>query len=447
MSHFRFRRGFNIRLKGSAQPVINDLPLPSAVALKPTDFQGLTPKLSVKEGAFVKAGDPLFFDKANPEILFTSPISGSVKAIVRGERRKILEVVVEPDNKNEYVKFQAIDPQALNRQQVKELLLSSGLWPYFKQRPYGILAKPESTPKNIFISGFDSAPLAPDYELIYKDDIPSIQTGIDILKKLTDGNIYLGLSPKQSIFSKLNNVVVNTFEGPHPAGNVGVQIHRVSPVHKNDIVWTIPIQGVLAVGRFFEKGELDLSTTIALVGSEVTAPQYYKTIVGANLESLLKQATKKDVKERYISGNVLSGTQIEQDGYLGFSDQMVSVIPEGDEYELVGWALPGLDKFSGTKTFLASFLPKKEYVLNANIHGGERAFVMTGQYERYLPMDILPVYLLKAILTNDIDQMEQLGIYEVIEEDLALCEYGDTSKIKVQKILRQGIEVMIKELG
>ncbi len=447
--HFKFKRGLDIRLKGAAEAVLKDAPVSGTVALKPTDFFGLVPKLSVKADAQVKAGDALFFDKYHPEILFTSPVSGTVKAINRGERRKILEIVIEPNGKNEFRAFPVVDPLTRSREEIIRLLLESGIWPNIIQRPYGILANPSITPKHIFISGFDSAPLAPDYEFIFKNDQAALQTGINALSKLTDGSVYLGISPKQAngIFASLKNVTVNTFEGPHPAGNVGVHIHHVSPLFKGDTIWTVSPQAVVFIGRLFKEGKLNVTKIITLAGSEVKKPQYYKTIVGAELTNLLSNTTKKETHERYISGNVLTGTKIDPDDYLGFFDQMITVIPEGDEYEPLGWALPGKDKFSASKTFLSALFPQKEYVLTANIHGGERAFVLTGQYEQFLPMDLLPVYLLKAVLTNDIDRMEQLGIYEVIEEDLALCEFADTSKIKVQEILREGLNIMMKEVG
>lgn len=447
--HFKFKRGLDIRLKGTAEAVLKDAPVFGTVALKPTDFFGLVPKLSVKADAQVKAGDALFFDKYHPEILFTSPVSGTVKAINRGERRRILEIVVEPDGKNEFRVFPVADPFTLPKEEIIRLLLESGLWPNIVQRPYGILANPAITPKHIFISGFDSAPLAPDYEFIFKNDQAALQTGINALSKLTNGVVYLGISPKQNngVFASLKNVMINMFEGPHPAGNAGVHIHHVSPLFKGDTIWTVSPQAVVFIGRLFLEGKLDVTKTIALAGSEVKTPQYYKTILGAELTNLLNHTTKKETRERYISGNVLTGKKIDPDDYLGFFDQMITVIPEGDEYELLGWALPGKDKFSASKTFLSSLFSKKEYVLSANMHGGERAFVLTGQYEQFLPMDLLPVYLLKAVLANDIDRMEQLGIYEVIEEDLALCEYADTSKIKVQEILREGLNTMMKEVG
>ncbi len=447
--HFKLKRGLDIRLKGTAVPVLEEAPAPKTVAIKPTDFAGLIPKLNVKADAQVKAGDALFFDKYHPEILFTSPVSGMVKAINRGERRKILEVVVESDGKDEFQSFPKADPLKLTREEILEQLLKSGLWPFLKQRPYGIIAKPDDKPRHIFISGFDSAPLAPDYEFIFKNEKSTLQTGINALSKLTDGSVYLGLSTKQAngVFSSLKNVTLNTFDGPHPSGNVGIQIHHVSPISKGDIIWTISPQTVVFIGRLFDEGKVDLTKIIALTGSEVKTPKYYKTVHGAELAGLLNGTTKKEVRERYISGNVLTGTKVDLDGYLGFSDNQLTVIPEGDEYEMLGWALPGADKFSASKTFLSSLFPKKEYVLNANMHGGERAYVMTGQFEKLLPMDLLPLFLIKAILANDIDRMEQLGIYEVIEEDLALCEYADTSKTNVQEIVRKGINTMIKEVG
>ncbi len=447
--HFKLKRGLNIRLKGAAEAVLEDAPAPKSVAIKPTDFPGLTPKLSAKADAQVKVGDALFFDKYNPEILFTSPVSGTVKAVNRGERRKILEIVVEPNGTNEQAEFTKADPSSLSREEIRDQLLKSGLWPFFKQRPYGVLAKPTDVPTNIVISAFDSAPLAPDYDFLFSKEQSALQTGIDAISKLTDGKVYLGVAPNQSsgVFAALKKVEPNTFDGPHPAGNAGIQISKVCPIGKGTVVWTINPQALVYIGRLFQTGKLDMSKTIALTGSEVKAPKYYKTVHGAKLDSLTKGKTTEATKERIISGNVLTGTKVDTDNYLGYFDQQLTVIPEGDDYEFMGWAAPGVDKYSASKAFFSKLFPKKEYVLNANMHGGERAFVLSGQYEKFLPMDILPVHLLKAILVNDIDKMEQLGIYEIVEEDLALCEYACTSKIKVQDILRQGINSMIKELG
>ncbi len=443
----KLRKGLNIKLKGGAKEEVKTLSAPLKVALKPTDFPELTPKLKVKVDAVVKAGDALFYDKYHPEIVFTSPVEGKVVSINRGERRRILEVVVERDKNAGSVEFVKGDPSSLSGEEIKEQLLKSGLWPFIKKRPYGTIALPNEKPKSIYISTFDTAPLAPNYNFILKDELATFQTGVDALAKLTNGKVNLGVN-KNSVFTSIKNVEINTFDGPHPAGNVGIQIHHTAPLNKGDVVWTVHVQDVLFIGRLFETGKVDFTKTVALTGSEVEDPKYYKTILGTPVSAIADGNLKEaDYNQRIISGNVLTGTKVEPAGYLGFYDSQISVIPEGDNYEFMGWALPGVDKFSASKAFLSKLFPKKEYVLDANLHGGERAFVLSGQYEKLVPMDILPVHLLKAILVNDIDKMEQLGIYEVIEEDFALCEYACTSKIKVQSILRKGINTMIKELG
>ncbi|MDP2336523.1 MAG: Na(+)-translocating NADH-quinone reductase subunit A [Bacteroidota bacterium] len=443
------KRGLNIRLKGDAEKVLGTSFEADKVALKPTDFPGLAPKILVKAGQVVKAGEPVFFDKNNPDILFTAPTSGEVVAVNRGERRRVLEIVIKADGKNVSAEFTKTDPQKLSREEIKEQLKISGMWPFLKQRPYGTVAKTESVPLHIFISGFDSAPLAPDYEFILKEQTSAFQTGINALSKLTDGQIQVGIRPDQSagFFSGIKNIGITQFSGPHPAGNVGIQIHQVSPISKGDIIWTISPQEVIFIGRLFETGKADFTKTIALTGSEVTSPKYYKVIHGTSLSGLLKKATKQEGKERYISGNVLTGAQVDADDFLGFYDQQVTVIPEGDYYEFLGWAMPRLNKFSISHSYFSWLNPKKTYKADSNLNGEERAYVMTGQYDKVLPMDILPVYLMKAIIAEDIDKMEQLGIYEVVEEDLALCEYVCTSKTEVQRILREGINLMIKELG
>jgi len=443
----RLKKGLNIKLKGSAEKVLEKLPIPATVALKPTDFPGLTPKLSVKAGAVVKAGDALFYDKYHPEVVFTAPYGGTVSSINRGERRKILEVVVETAKDAGFASFKKADPSSLSADEVKEQILKSGLWPFIKKRPYGIIASPSEKPLAIYISTFDTAPLAPDYNFVLEGQLGTFQTGINALAKLTEGKVILGVN-SGSAFTGVKNVEINTFDGPHPAGNVGIQIANTKPINKGEVVWTVNVQDVLFIGRLFEKGEIDMTKIVALAGSEVKTPKYYQTIVGTPVSALVeKQLVDADYNQRIISGNVLTGTKIKAQNYLDFYDSLISVIPEGDEYEFVGWADPGFNKFSASKTFFGKLFPKKEYTMNANIHGGERAFVMSGQYEKLVPMDILPVHLLKAVLVNDIDKMERLGIYEVIEEDLALCEYACTSKIEVQKILREGINTMIKELG
>jgi Na+-transporting NADH:ubiquinone oxidoreductase subunit A len=442
----KLRKGLNIKLKGSAEKALEKLPTPATVALKPTDFDGLTPKLSVKVDAEVKAGEALFYDKYHPEIVFTAPVGGKVVAVNRGERRKILEVIVETNENAGSAEFKQADPSNLSTEEVKEQILKSGLWPFIKKRPYGIVANPAEQPRAIYISTFDTAPLAPDYNFVMEGQLDTFQTGVDALAKLTEGKVCIGVNAG-SVFTSVKNVEINTFNGPHPAGNVGIQIANTNPICKGEVVWTINVQDVLFIGRLFATGKVDFTKTIAVVGSEVKEPKYYQTVLGAPVASLTEGKLTDEGNKRIICGSVLSGTQVEEKSYVSFYDSYLSVIPEGDEYEFMGWADPGFGKFSASKTFFGKLFPKKEYTMNANMHGSERAFVLSGQYEKFVPMDILPVYLLKAILVNDIDKMEQLGIYEVIEEDLALCEYACVSKIEVQKILRQGIDVMIKELG
>jgi Na+-transporting NADH:ubiquinone oxidoreductase subunit A len=445
----KLRKGLNVRLKGKAETILGMAPLADQYAIKPTDFPGLTPRLSVKQGQEVKAGEPLFFDKYYPEIYYVSPVSGTISLINRGERRRILEVIVDADSSKDVLDFGKADPLSLSEPQIRQQLLKSGMWPFIKRRPYGIVARPDETPRDIFISGFDSSPLAPDYEFILKGQEKQFQTGINALSKLTSGKIFLGLSvnTESKVLGNIKNVEINYFDGPHPAGNVGIQIHNIAPVNKGEVVWTINPQDVLFIGRLFETGKVDFTKIVALTGSEVIKPQYFQITLGTRLCPILDGRLATGTKQRIISGNTLTGNKLICDNFIGFYDNQITVIPEGDEYEFMGWALPGIDKYSATKAFLSSLLPKKEYALTANLHGGERAFVMSGQYEKYLPMDILPVHLIKSIMVNDIDKMEQLGIYEIIEEDLALCEFACTSKIKVQEILRKGINIMVQELG
>ncbi len=443
----KLRKGLDIKIKGRAEKVLETLPIPPMVAIKPTDFPGLTPKIRVKPGQEVKAGETLFYDKYHPEVLFTAPAGGKVASINRGERRKILEVVIEVDSQSGTLEFETAKPSKLSAEAIKELLLKSGLWPFIRRRPYGIIASPSEQPKAIFVSTFDTAPLAPDYNFVIEGQLGTFQTGIDVLARLASRNVTLGVN-ETSVFTNIKNADIHRFSGPHPAGNVGVQIHHISPINKGEVVWTVNPQDVLFIGRLFETGKLDFTKVYALTGSEVEKPKYLQTLLGAPVSIITDKRLKQaDYKQRIISGNVLTGSRVKSHDYLSFFDSQVTVIPEGDDYEFIGWAEPGIDKFSSTRAFLSKLFPKKEYVLNANLHGGDRALVLTDQYRKVVPMDLLPVILIKAVMANDIDKMEQLGIYEVIEEDLALCEYVCASKTKVQEIVRRGINTMIKELG
>ena len=444
----KIKKGLDIKLKGKSGYVIKKAEASKLFAVKPTDFPGLIPKLDVKIGDSVKAGSPLFHDKYKADIFYTSPVSGKIQSINRGERRRILEVVVESDGANEYVEFSKGNHSSLSKDEIIKNMLVSGVWPLIRQRPYGIVANPADNPKAIYISGFDSAPLAPDYDFILQNQIDAFQKGINILTKLTEGKVHLGLNALNtaSPLLKVTNVEISKFQGPHPAGNVGIQIHHIDPINKGDIVWYINPQDVTILGRLFETGRFDASRIVALAGSEILNPQYYQTIIGASIEPMIKDNITNDTI-RFISGNVLTGTKITAEGYIGYYDSLISAIPEGNHFEMLGWALPGFNKFSMSRTFFSWLSKNKEYRLDTNLNGGERAFVMSGEYEKVLPMDVLPVQLLKSILINDIDKMEQLGIYEVVEEDLALCEFVCTSKVEVQSILRNGINNLIKELG
>ncbi len=443
------KKGFDIRIKGNAEKVLATTTDPVMFGVKPVDFPGLIPKLNVRPGDKVQSGSPLFHDKLKPEILFTSPVSGTVLSVERGDRRKMLEVVVERSG-SEKIDFGKADPSALTREKIKEKLLVSGLWPAIRQRPYHVIAKPGDVPKAIFISGFDTAPLAPDYNFIM-DNSPSkaFQTGITVLSKLTDGKVNLvlnGAVASSKVLSGAAGVEISMFTGPHPAGNVGIHIHHLDPINKGEKVWFVNIQDVTAIGTLFTEGIYKPERIIALTGSEVVHPQYYKVLSGSSVTPLVNGNVNQG-NLRYISGNVLSGTKITSDGYLGYYDSQITVIPEGDHYEFFGWVTPGAKKFSFYRIFLSKLFPSRNFVLNTNLHGGERAFVLTGQYEKVVPMDIFPMQLFKAILAEDIDAMENLGIYEVAEEDFALCEFICPSKIEIQSIVRKGLDLMIKEMS
>lgn len=446
----KLKKGLDILLEGEAKRELTRLPLVHAYALKPEDFPGVTPKLLVRVDDEVKVGTPLFFDKYRPQILFTSPVSGKVSAIVRGEKRKILEVVITPEAEQVYETFDVPAIEATDREQIKALMLKAGLWPMIIQRPFGIVANPQDTPKSIFVSGFDSAPLAPDMNFVLENEAENLETGFALLGKLTDGKVYLGLKNGTSgVLNQVKNAEIRLFEGPHPAGNVGVQIHHIDPINKGDVVWTVDVQHVAMIGRFFRTGRVDMSKIVALTGSETAQPRYFSVITGLPINSIVRQKELRSQTEkvRIISGNVLTGRRVEPEGYLGFYSNQVTVIPEGDTYEFLGWGMPRLNKFSVSRSYFSWLSPKKHYRLDTNMNGGVRAYVVTGLYDKYLPMDIYPLYLLKAILAGDIDKMENLGIYEVIEEDFALCEFVDPSKTEMQAIIRQGIDLMIKELN
>ncbi len=443
----KLKKGFDINLAGKAGAEFLELPTPETFAIKPTDFIGIQrPKVLVNVGDTVKAGTPILFDKAMDQVKYASPVSGEVVDVKRGERRKLLEIVIKSDGKNEAEKLDTVDIDSASREEIATALAASGVWPNIVQRPYGIVANPEDTPKAIFISGFDSHPLAPDYGFTLQGQSAELQAGINALAKLTAGKVHLtvdGSKNTPDVFAGLQNVQMNKVSGPHPAGNVGVQIHHIDPINKGEIVWTVNPAGVAQIGRFVLGGVYDATKVIAVTGSELTKTGYVKTMAGACASSFVK-GNLSSGHVRVISGNVLTGEKIGLEGFLGFYHNQFTVIPEGDYYEFLGWAKPTTSKLSYHRALgLLSFLnPKKEYVLDSNGRGEERAFVQTGVFESVTPMDILPVYLLKAIMAEDFDEMEELGIYEVVEEDLALCEFVDVSKHPVQELVRKGLDLI-----
>jgi len=445
----KLRKGLNIRLAGKAEKILLPDVAVTRFGVRFADFPGLVARLEVQEEDKVMAGSVLFHDKAFPEIKFVSPVSGVVKEIVRGEKRVLVEVVIEQAGTDK-IDFGAADPMKLSRAEVTEKLLKSGIWPVLRQRPYHIVARPGAVPRDIFISAFDTSPLAPDLDYVMSNTHGGhLQEGINALSRLTDGKVHISHEAEGSRvpeLKNLKNVEFHAFKGPHPAGNVGVQIHHISPVSKGEVVWTVDLQDVVAIGRLFGTGFHDRERIIALAGPGVQNRKYHRIRPGASVSGILK-GNLKEGKFRVISGNVLTGKKISQDGSFGFYDNLVTVLPEGDYSEFFGWAAPGLKKFSYWRTFVSKLIPRREYELDTNLHGGHRAFVITGHYENVLPMDIYPVHLLKAIMAGDVELMENLGIYEVAEEDFALCEFIDPSKTEIQEIIRSGINLMIKEMN
>ena len=447
--HIRLKKGLNIPLAGAAPAKIAETVAPDLIAVKPTDFKALVPKLVAKEGDAVKAGDPLFVDKMRPEVRFCSPCSGVVQAVVRGDKRKLLAVTVKCDAEQQSVGFDKIDSAKLDKQAMTAALLERGLWPMIKQRPYGIIANPEDTPKSIFVSAMATAPLAPDPDFIMEGQMEYLQEGINALSRLTNGGVHLSLSAASAAGSEMHNLkgaILHTFDGPHPAGNVGVQINHISPINKGEVVWTVDLVSLAAIGRCLATGKYDMSRVVAVTGPAAN-PVCVKGVQGMSLASLKKYFKEGNV--RYVSGDALTGEDVGAEGFLGYFDNQVTLLEEGDYYELLGWIKPfRTKKFSFSHLYWSWMAGKKKtYNLDTNTNGGPRAFVVSDVYGKVLPMDIYPVYLLKACLAKDIEKMENLGIYEVIPEDLALCEFVCPSKIEIQKILSDGIDLMLKEMA
>ncbi|MFA7116781.1 MAG: Na(+)-translocating NADH-quinone reductase subunit A [Bacteroidales bacterium] len=456
IDYIKLSKGLDIPINGKAETFLKKDVISEIIAVKPTDFKGIFPRLEVREGDIVKAGSPIFHDKTRPEIKFTSPISGTVEKIIRGEKRKLLNIIIKDNGKKEYINYKLPKPAEVTKEQALETLLSSGLWAGIKQRPYGIIPNPKETPKDIFISGFSTAPLGPDLDYSLREDFENIQTAVNILKLFTTGDIHLGLNAKthaSTPFHKLKGVEFHIFDGPHPIGNVGIQIHHISPINKGDIVWTVDMHILAVIGKLFDKKHLDMTRIIAITGPCVDKPSYIRCTYGMHMAAITDhiisdgEKMHKETDIRVISGDILTGDNVGKDGYLGFFHNQITILSEGNYHELFGWGkIIRPKKFSFSHSYFSWINPKKKYNMDTNINGGPRAFVMSKVYKDVLPMDILPVYLFKAILAKDVDKMEQLGIYEVIEEDIALCEYVCPSKIEIQNIISDGIDIMIKEM-
>ena len=444
----KLRKGLDINLKGKAAAEVKPVKEPGFYALCPDDFTGVSPKVVVKEQEYVMAGGPLFIDKNHPEVKFVSPVSGVVTSVERGARRKVMSITVEAAAEQDFEEFGRKEVASMDAQAVKEALLESGMFAFVRQRPYDVIADPSVAPRAIFVSAFDSSPLAPDFEFVLKGQEADFQTGLSALAKIA--KTYLGVSVHQtsSALTGAKDVAVTVFDGPHPAGNVGVQINHIAPVNKGETVWTVDPQAVIFIGRLFNTGRVDLTRTVALTGSEVLKPAYCKLKVGALLTNVFAGNVTPDSELRYISGNVLTGKQISANGFLGAFHSQLTVIPEGSGvHEMLGWIMPRTGNFSVSHSYF-SWLSgrKKEYVLDARVKGGERHMIMSNEYDRVFPMDILPEYLITAIIAGDIDRMEALGIYEVAPEDFALCEFVCSSKMELQRIVREGLDMLRKEM-
>lgn len=442
------KKGLDIKLKGEAEKFTENAIASDVYTLIPEDFHSIIPKLSVKIGAQLKAGEAVFYNKADEEMKFPSPVSGEVLDIIRGEKRKILAIKIKADSQQQFIDFGVKDPKAMNADEIKSHLLASGCWPFIKQRPYDVIAKTANTPKAIFISAYASAPLAADYDYVLAGKEKELQAAVTALNKLTTGEVHVSIGKNSnSPLAGLDNVILHKVSGPHPSGNVGTQINKISPVNKGETVWTINPQDLVIIGELLLTGKFNAERVIALAGSSVEAPKYYKTKIGATIASLV-QGKIKGNNNRIISGNVLTGKTKNIKENLGYYDNIITVIPEGNDYELFGWNLPVFNKISTSRALTFSWLlPNKKYDLNTNTNGEHRAFVVTGAYEEVFPLDIYPMQILKSCLYKDLDEMEQLGMYEVAPEDFALTEFICVSKQPHQEIIRKGLDLMLKEIG
>ena len=445
----RIKKGLNINLVGAAEHTTSKAALSNVYAINLLDFYGITPKLMVKEGEEVKAGEPLFYNKDNEEMLFVSPVSGELIEIIRGARRKVLMLKILSDKEQTHLTHKTIDPEASSAQEIISFLLKSGCWPFIKRRPYDFVADPGVAPKAIFISAYATAPLAADMDYVLQGKEKELQAALTALGKLSPGEVHVSIGKKSnSPFNGLKGISLHKISGPHPAGLVGTQINKIDPINKGEQVWTLSPQDLVIIGECLLTGKFNAERLVALSGSSIKEPKYYLTKIGAEISTFLYASGVNTDNFRVINGDVLTGSKSNPDGYLGFYNSTVTAIPEGDDYELFGWNKPVFNKISTTRALTFSWMqPSKKYDLNTNTNGEHRAFVVTGQYEEVFPLDIYPMQLLKACMVKDLDEMEQLGLYEVIPEDFSLTEFVCTSKQPHQQIIREGLDLLYKEIG
>ena len=445
----RIKKGLDLNLVGVAEQTFHKEVASSTFGFYLDDFHTLTPKLHLKEGAEVKAGEPLFYDKNNPDIQFVSPVSGELVTIERGERRKILSIRLLADKEQEYLKHPKLSLNEASREELLKYLLTTGLWPFIKQRPFDLIADPKQTPKAIFVSGLNTGPLNTDLDFVLKGSEDKLQVALSALKKLTPGSVHVTVaSKKNSVFSTLEDIELHQINQLHPAGLVGTQIAQIDPINKGEVVWVVGAQDLVIMGELLLTGQFNATRSIAVAGSRITSPKYIKTKIGAELGPILEAIGVQEGDNRFIAGDVLTGAQVKPDEHLRYYATQLTVIPEGNDYEFFGWNKPVFDKVSPTRALTFSWLSKnKAYDLDTNTNGEHRAFVVTGSYEEVFPLDIYPMQLLKACMVKDLDEMEQLGLYEVAPEDFSLTEFICISKQSHQAIIREGLDVLKQELG
>jgi Na+-transporting NADH:ubiquinone oxidoreductase subunit A len=445
----KIKKGLTIKLQGEADKTLSNAPRSRTFAIRPSDFHLVTPKMVVKEGGKVQAGETIFYAKSNEIVKFVSPVSGTLTKISRGAKRVITEISIEADAQDSFKDFGILSPNSSSAEAIKSRLLESGCWPFIMQRPYAIIANTDQEPRDIFVSGFSTAPLANDLDFSLSGKENELQAALTALSKLTKGQVHVSVSSNgNSPFKGMKDITLHNVSGPHPAGNVGTQINKIGPVNKGEVIWTVAPQDLVIIGELLLTGKFNAERIIALSGSEVKTPKYYRTRIGSEASTFLYDSGLKSENVRVISGDVLTGRKISPKEHIGYYSNTVTVIPEGDDYELFGWNKPVFDKISTSRALTFSWLmPNKVYDLDTNTNGEHRNFVVTGNYEEVFPLDMYPLQMLKSCMIQDLDEMEALGMYEVAPEDFALTEFVCVSKQPHQQIIRNGLDLMYKEIG